>query len=156
MDIGEVVQQTGLPPSTLRYYEEKGLIRSTGRRGLRRIFDPSVVERLALIALGQRAGFTLEELAGFLAEKSRPAIDRKRLAEKADELDERIRELTAMRDGLRHAVDCNARSHWECPTFQRLLRRALHGKRQLHESVPNDLARRVRPIARRSRRTATP
>ena len=128
MDIGEVVRQTGLPPSTLRYYEEKGLIASTGRRGLRRMFDPGVVERLALIALGQRAGFSLEELAGLLAERGRPAIDRKRLAEKADELDARIRELTAMRDGLRHAVNCKAPSHWACPTFQRLLRGALMGR----------------------------
>ena len=115
MDIGDVVKQTGLPPSTLRYYEEKGLIASTGRRGLRRIFDPEVVERLALIALGQRAGFSLEELAGLLAEKGRLPIDRKRLAEKADELDARIRDLTAMWDGLRHAVNCKASSHWACP-----------------------------------------
>lgn len=128
MDIGEVVQQTGLPPSTLRYYEEKGLIQSTGRRGLRRVFDPSVIERLALIALGQSAGFTLEELARLLKRSARPAINRKRLAEKADELDERIRELTAMRDGLRHAADCKAPSHWACPTFQRLLRGALKGR----------------------------
>ena len=39
LDIGEVAKQAGLPPSTLRYYEEKGLIRSVGRRGLRRAFD---------------------------------------------------------------------------------------------------------------------
>jgi DNA-binding transcriptional MerR regulator len=36
MDIGEVARRCGLPSSTLRYYEEKGLIRSIGRRGLSR------------------------------------------------------------------------------------------------------------------------
>jgi hypothetical protein len=46
-------------PSTLRFYDEKGLIASTGRRGLRRLFDPGVLERLALIALGRAAGFSL-------------------------------------------------------------------------------------------------
>ena len=51
MDIAEVVKRSGLPASTLRFYEEKGLIASTGRRGLRRVFKPDVLERLALIKL---------------------------------------------------------------------------------------------------------
>jgi len=57
----------------------------------------------------------------------KPRIDRKVLAAKAEELDRTIRELTAMRDGLRHAVACRAPSHMECPTFQRLLRAAAAG-----------------------------
>ena len=63
LDIAEVAQGSGLPASTLRFYEEKGLIRSTGRHGLRRLFAESVLERLALVVLGQGAGFTLEEMA---------------------------------------------------------------------------------------------
>jgi DNA-binding transcriptional MerR regulator len=55
--------QSGVPASTLRFYDEKGLIASTGRRGLRRLFDPGVLERLALIALGRAAGFSLDEIA---------------------------------------------------------------------------------------------
>ena len=43
--------------STLRYYEEMGLIESIGRRGLKRVFLPSVLEKLSLIELGQAAGF---------------------------------------------------------------------------------------------------
>lgn len=124
MDIGEVVEKTGLPPSTLRYYEEKGLIQSTGRKGLRRVFDASVLERLSLIALGRSAGFQLDEIAAMFSADGRPNIDRQQLVRKADELDQTIRELTAMRDGLRHAAHCKARSHLECPTFQRLLRAA--------------------------------
>jgi hypothetical protein len=57
----------------------------------------------------------------------RPRIDRAKLAGKADELDRTIRKLSAMRDGLRHAAKCPARSHLECPTFQRLLRAAAAG-----------------------------
>jgi DNA-binding transcriptional MerR regulator len=45
LDIAEVAQRSGVPPSTLRYYEEKGLIASTCRRGLPRQFDPGVLER---------------------------------------------------------------------------------------------------------------
>lgn len=52
MDIAEVAKRSGVPASALRYYEEKGLIASTGRSGLRRTFSPSVVDQLALIALG--------------------------------------------------------------------------------------------------------
>lgn len=127
MDIAEVARRSGLPASTLRFYEEKGLIRSTGRRGLRRVFDARVLERLALIALARAAGFSLDEIAGMFAPDGRPRIDRRVLAAKADELDRTIKELTAMRDGLRHAAACPAKSHMECPTFKRLLRAAAAG-----------------------------
>jgi DNA-binding transcriptional MerR regulator len=122
MDIGEVAKNSGLPASTLRFYEEKGLIESTGRHGLRRLFDAGVLERLALIAAGRSAGFSLEEIAAMFSTDGRPRIDREQLLVKADELDRNIKQLIAMRDGLRHAADCSAPSHLECPKFQRLLR----------------------------------
>ena len=127
MDIAQVARQSGVPASTLRYYEEKGLIAPTGRRGLRRLFNPAVLERLALIALGQAAGFSLEEIALMFAPDGRPRIDRRALAAKADQLDATIRRMSAMRDGLRHAAACPAPSHMECPTFRRLVRAAASG-----------------------------
>jgi len=122
IDISEVARRSGLPASTLRYYEEQGLIASIGRRGLRRLFDPGVLERLALVGLGRAAGFSLQEIAGMLAPDGAPRIDRQVLTAKAEQLDQTIRELQAMRDGLRHAAACRAPSHMECPTFRRLLR----------------------------------
>jgi len=116
-----VAKRSGLPASTLRYYEEKGLIRSVGRNGLRRVFAPEVLERLALIALGRSAGFSLDEIARMFSPDGRPKIDRQLLAAKADELDRTIRRLGALRDGLRHAAVCPAPSHMECPTFRKLL-----------------------------------
>lgn len=127
MDITEVARRSGVPASTLRFYEEKGLIASNGRRGLRRTFDPRVLERLALIALGSTAGFTLDEMARMFLPDGRPQIDRQLLAAKAQELDRTIRRLSAMRDGLRHAAACPAPSHMECPTFRRLLGAASSG-----------------------------
>ncbi len=127
MDIAEVARRSGVPASTLRFYEEKKLIASVGRQGLRRTFDPRVLERLALIALGRSAGFSLDEIAGMFAADGRPKIDRRALAAKAEELDGTIRKLSAMRDGLRHAAVCPAPSHPECPTFRRLLRAAASG-----------------------------
>jgi DNA-binding transcriptional MerR regulator len=137
MDIAEVAKRSGLPASTLRYYEEKGLIASTGRRGLRRLFNTSVLERLALIALGRSAGFSLDEIGLMLGTDGQPQIDRQVLADKADELDATVRKLTAMRDGLRHAAVCSAPSHMECPTFRRLLGLASTGaKRQSRKKSP--------------------
>jgi DNA-binding transcriptional MerR regulator len=127
LDIHEVARRSGVPASTLRFYEDKGLIASIGRRGLRRLFDPGVLERLALIALGRTSGFSLDEIARMFARDGRPRIDRRMLAAKAEELDQTIRELTAMRDGLRHAAACPAPSYMECPTFRRLLRAAASG-----------------------------
>ncbi len=124
MDIGEVAQRSGLRPSTLRFYEERRLIASIGRRGLRRQYDAKVLERLALISLGRSAGFSLDEIARMFAPDGRPRIDRRMLAAKADELDCTIRKLTALRDNLRHAAACPAPSHMECPTFRRLLKEA--------------------------------
>ncbi|MBX9847453.1 MAG: helix-turn-helix domain-containing protein [Xanthobacteraceae bacterium] len=128
LDIAEVARRSATPASTLRFYEERGLIRSIGRRGLRRLFDPAVLRQLALIALGRAGGFSLDEIASMFAPDGKPRIKRDRLRAKADELDRTIRKLTAMRDGLRHAAACPAPSHMECPTFKRMLRLAAAGR----------------------------
>jgi len=127
MDITEVAKRSGVPASTLRFYEEKGLIRSIGRQGLRRVFSANIVERLALIALGRAAGFSLDEIAKMLGSEGNPDIDRELLINKANELDRTIQKLAAMRDGLRHAAVCSAPSHMECPKFRRLLGLAAAG-----------------------------
>jgi DNA-binding transcriptional MerR regulator len=124
LDIAEVAQRAGVTAATLRFYEEKGLIRSIGRRGLRRVFGEGVLERLALISLGRAAGFSLDEIGRMFSPGGTLDIDRGLLAERADELEHTIRRLGALRDGLRHAAACPAPSHLECPTFRRILRAA--------------------------------
>ncbi|MEV6280691.1 helix-turn-helix domain-containing protein [Nocardia sp. NPDC051832] len=124
LDIAEVARRSGLPASTLRYYEEKGLIASTGRRGLRRLFDPLVLQRLSLITVASSAGFSLDEIARMFGADGQPHLEREMFTAKADELDRRIGELTAMRDGLRHAAACPAPSHMECPKFLGILAQA--------------------------------
>ena len=131
MDIAEVSKASGLPASTLRFYEQKGIIQSNGRNGLRRLFSANVIERLALISLGRKVGFSLDEISEMFTPEG-PDINRALLLAKADELDRKIRELTAMRNGLRHAAACKAPSHFECPKFLRLLRIA--GKNRLRQS----------------------
>jgi len=135
LDITAVAKRSGIPASTLRFYEEKGLIHSIGRVGLRRVFDHRVLERLALIFLGRTAGFTLEEMGGMFGPDGKPRIDKRVLAAKAAELDATIRRLGAIREGLLHASVCRAPSHMECPTFQRILRVAASGKLDGDESA---------------------
>lgn len=147
MDITEVARLAGIPASTLRFYEAKGLISSTGRRGLRRIFDPGVLERLALIALGRTAGFSLDEIAQVLTADGRPHINRELLLAKAEELDKTIRNLTDMREGLLHAATCSAPNLIECPAFRRILRAAESGhvgkRSKKRSSQPSSRSKRV-------------
>jgi DNA-binding transcriptional MerR regulator len=113
MDIAEVARRTGIAASALRYYERRGLIASVGPAGTRRRFAPGVLDQLALIALGQAAGLSLDEIQSMLS----PHGGR----------DKQVRQLRAMSRGLRHAAACRAPSHAQCPTFQKLLKAAAAG-----------------------------
>ena len=143
MDISEVARKSGVAASALRYYERKGLIHSLPSEGARRQFAPAVLDQLALIALGQAAGFSLDEIREMFTPDGKPNIDRALLSSKADELDQLIRRMKAVVEGLRHAAVCPAPSHAACPSFQRLLRAAAAGA----------LDQRKRPLApRRAKR----
>lgn len=127
MDISQIAKQSGVPASTLRFYEKKCLIRSVGRHCIRRIFSEDILERLAWIALGRVSGFSLEEIAGILGSGKTLDVDRDLLLNKASELDETIQKLVAIRDGLQHAATYTAPSHLECPRFRRLMNLAATG-----------------------------
>ena len=139
MDIAEVAKLSGLPASTLRFYEEKGLIESHRSQGQRRRYAEDILQRLALISLGRNAGFSLDEIVAMFTPAG-PEIDRALLLAKADTLDRRIAELTAMRDGLRHAAACKAPDHLACPKFLRLLKLAANPRfRKAAELAPKKL-----------------
>jgi DNA-binding transcriptional MerR regulator len=127
IDISEVARRCGLAPSALRFYEEKGLIAPLGRRGQRRVFDPKVLDQLAFITLGQAAGFSLDEIGSMLSADGQFAVDRAVLTARAAEIDDTIRKLGAVSDGLKHAAACRAANHFECPTFRRYLELAAAG-----------------------------
>jgi len=131
MDISDVSKASGLPASTLRFYEEKGLIYSIGRNGLKRTFNPNVIERLALISLARSVDFSLDEIGEMFTQET-AEVNRELLLAKADKLDSKINELTLMRNGLRHAAECSAPNHFECPKFLRLVK--LAGKNRFRQS----------------------
>ena len=122
LDIAEVAEQTGTTASALRFYERRGLIRSSGRNGLRRTFSPDIIDRIVLIGCAQAAGFTLAQIARFLVASPGDAELRERMAEKVRELDQDIARLTRMRDSLRHASACTHTPLIECPEFKFQLR----------------------------------
>ncbi|MER7475697.1 MerR family transcriptional regulator [Micromonospora sp. NPDC000018] len=118
LDIGEVAERTGLTASALRFYERRGLIQSNGRNGLRRTFDRDVIDRIALISCAQAAGFTLAQIARFLVASPDDAELRRRMTEKARQLDQDITRLTRMRDSLSHAASCTHTPLVDCPEFK--------------------------------------
>ncbi|MCZ7842729.1 MULTISPECIES: MerR family transcriptional regulator [Stenotrophomonas maltophilia group] len=124
LDIGEVVKRSGVPASTLRYYEQLGLLHALGRRGLRRQYDKRVLERLALIGLGQAAGLSLQQIGASLpSQHGRISLDREALLAQADVLQRQITRLQRVRRQLQRAAACplaeDARS---CSSFRKLLR----------------------------------
>ena len=84
--IGELAARAGVPSSTIRYYERVGVLPRPERVNGRRVYSPGTVESLALIRLGQAAGFTLAELLALrgpegagIAGAGREALLRQRL-----------------------------------------------------------------------------
>lgn len=125
IDISELAHQSGCPASKIRYYEEIGLIRSVGRKGLKRLFEPSTLMRLSIIRLAQIGKFSLSEIRTLIGCDGAPKFDRNALLAKADELEEQIGQLTTLREGLRHIANCQADSQLECPRFRRIMNIAL-------------------------------
>lgn len=116
LSIGEVALRAGIATSAIRYYEAEGLIPPAPRRGGRRVYDASMVDRLALIAVAKQAGFTVAEikrLLGGFARRAPPGERWRSLAErKLAELDQRIAEAERMKRVLGVVMRC------ECPTFE--------------------------------------
>ncbi|GAA5235145.1 MerR family transcriptional regulator [Verticiella sediminum] len=146
MDISEVAKRTGLPASTLRFYEKKELISATRAAGGWRHFAPDVLDQLALIALGQAGGLSLDEIHAMLSPDGAVQVDRKMLSAKADEIDATIKRLRTMSQGLRHAAACPAAHHAQCPTFQRLLKAAAAGRLKPGAAAPKVVKRHAKSL----------
>jgi MerR family redox-sensitive transcriptional activator SoxR len=111
LTIGELAAATGVPTSTLRYYDRIGLVPATGRSGGQRRYDATVIGRVRAVTLCQRSGFSLEEI-GRLLDGGRPwqALART----KVRELQDRIAELERTTALLRSALECGCRRLEAC------------------------------------------
>lgn len=112
LSITEVGEATGLRSSALRYYEKAGLIEAKERVGGRRHFDPLVLQRLALIALLQEAGFTIAEISEIFGDRSPRGRWRSLAEQKLEAIDAHLERVVAARDLLTSALAC------ECSAFE--------------------------------------
>lgn len=117
--IGQVARRSGVAASALRYYEERGLIRSERAGSGHRRYLPSVLRRVAFIVFAQRIGLTLneigEELAKLPPDRAPTRRDWSRLTRTwTSRIDERIAELERLRASLTECIGCGCLSLERC------------------------------------------
>ena len=119
MRIGEVARQAGVRVSLIRYYEEIGLLPEAPRVSGQRRYDESILRRLAVIDVAQRAGLSLEEIRELVEHGNDPMNDRLRaLAERRlPEIDALIERATRVRAWLETATRCGCERIDDCALF---------------------------------------
>ena len=122
LTIGEVARRSGLAPSALRYYETLGLIRSSRTVGDQRRYSRSVLRRLAVVRSAQNVGLSLDQIVEALSGLDPDAAPTKRQWSRISAswrplLDQRIRELEAVRDNLDSCIGCGCLSMRQCTLF---------------------------------------
>jgi MerR family transcriptional regulator, redox-sensitive transcriptional activator SoxR len=129
MTIGQVAEESGLPASTIRFYEKAGVLPKPSRIGGRRQYGPSILERLAVVDRARACGFSLTEIRqlfyGF-RDGVQPSERWQVLARrKISELDEMAHKIAATKELLQRACTCE--------TFSECGQRILAKKRSASE-----------------------
>lgn len=120
LSVGELAARSGLPVSTLHFYEAEGLLESRRTAGNQRRYSRDVLRRVAVIKVAQRTGIPLKEIGEALAtlpQGRAPTMrDWARLSARwKSQLDERIERLTRLRDQLTCCIGCGCLSLRDCP-----------------------------------------
>jgi DNA-binding transcriptional MerR regulator len=107
MQINELANLTGVSPKTIRYYESIGVLPAPNRSANGyRDYDEADMDRLKLVAGARRLEFSLDDVTEILAMRDRREAPCRvmldKLAQKADEIAERITELQQLEEELRH------------------------------------------------------
>jgi MerR family transcriptional regulator, redox-sensitive transcriptional activator SoxR len=117
LTIGQVASRTGLRASAIRYYESRGLLPKASRIGGKRVYEGSVIERLAIIELAKTAGFHLDEIRATLQHtpEAGPGTRWKTAARiKQDELDAELKRLLITKYVLRRMTTCSCATLEDC------------------------------------------
>lgn len=120
MNIGQVAERSGLPPKTIRYYEDIGLVRPLRSHNGYRAFRNTDVHKLAFLGRARTLGFSIEDcrtLLGLYEDETRESGQVKAVAEEhLAAIDTKIAQLQSMRETLRHLVDaCHGDHRPDCP-----------------------------------------
>lgn len=124
-NIGQAADRSGVPPKTIRYYEDIGLVTPARAENGYRSFSNADVERLTFLGRSRALGFGIEDCRALLAlwsDPTRPSADVKQIAQThLDEIDAKIRDLRAMRATLGDLVNACAGDHRpDCPILNTL------------------------------------
>ncbi|MEV5410082.1 redox-sensitive transcriptional activator SoxR [Thermopolyspora sp. NPDC052614] len=119
LTIGQLAERSGVAVSALRFYESKGLIRSRRTSGNQRRYSRDTLRRVAFIRVSQRVGIPLstirEALSRLPDERTPTRRDWRQLSESwRSELDDRIEQLTRLRDTLTDCIGCGCLSLGPC------------------------------------------
>ena len=119
MTIGQLADSCGVPTSTIRFWERRGLLEpATRQAGQRRYTEQSRIT-VALLKLCQDAGFTLAEIGQLTDRRTEdPQLWRTMVKDKIVDVEESLRRLHKAHDMLAHAVDCTHEDIAECPKFR--------------------------------------
>ena len=121
IDIGDLASKVKCSTATLRFYEEKGLIKSIGRKGLRRQYPTDTVHIIALIKLMKNGGLSLKDIQNIFVKDQKIRINQDILDIKMSEMALKIQTLQRSLEVLKHIQSCPYPEHMECPEFQKLL-----------------------------------
>lgn len=121
IDIGALAQRSQLSTATLRYYEEKGLIHSIGRKGLRRQYALKTLDQLRLIQVAQQSSLTLEDIKNIFFQQQNIQIDSALLDDKIETIEQRIAQMQTTLLTLKHIATCPYPQHLDCPEFQKIM-----------------------------------
>jgi MerR family redox-sensitive transcriptional activator SoxR len=115
LTIGEVARQAGIAATTLRYYEQIGLVPAPARRGGQRRYEDSILPRLEVIGLCKSAGFSLEEIQLLFADDAPGRPVSRALAEsKLAEIDAQMAALARARSVIEWGMRCTCPSIDAC------------------------------------------
>lgn len=119
LTVGEVAQRSGVPVSTLHFYERKGLIEGWRTSGNQRRYPRQILRRIAIIRIAQRAGIPLATIKDHMAKFSNASITAASWHELSEawraDLNQRIASLTDLRDKLEGCIGCGCLSLADCP-----------------------------------------
>lgn len=125
MKIGEVAERSGLPPKTIRYYEDIGLIKPLRDANGYRAFRDSDLHKLAFLGRARALGFRIEDCRTLLLlyeDDSRTSAEVKRIAQDhLDQIEQKIADLSEMRQTLSDLVtSCAGDDRPDCPILESL------------------------------------